>query len=664
MKRLFLFCLFAAIAAGSLFAQLNADSRGSAFCFQKKTRMASMPDPANPATGGPVHSFDVLNYKMDLNIYQCFYTPFPKNYNATLVITLKADSLISSITLDCMFSTLVIDAVQLAGVSFNQGGSTLTIQLDRSYNPGEELQIKIIYHHKTTGTSGFYAINGMVFTDCEPEGARYWFPCWDKPSDKATFDLTVKTPAVAKLGSNGILADSVINGDTCTWHWVSNHNVATYLMVISANLNYKLDIVYWHKLSNPNDSIPLRFYYFDGEFPGPMEEILPDMTTYYSENFCEHPFDKNGFASISEGFNWGGMENQTLTSICPNCWYSSLLAHEYAHQWFGDMITCGTWADIFLNEGFATWTEAFWLENTNGYAAYKDDIDGYASYYMGNNPGWAISVPEWATNTPSVNTLFNYAITYCKGASVLHILRNTIGDSAYFATLKSYANDTNLRFRSAVIPDFIAHVNAATGEDYNWFFDEWIYQPNHPLYASIYDFTDLGKGQWRVDLTVTQTQTNTVFFKMPIDLQIHFEDNTDTLIRVMNNENYQSFQWTFNKQPDALFIDPDNNIVLKESVVLLGMQEKNAANGLRLFPNYPNPAKNTTRIAYKIESSCDIQLDIYNVMGSLVKSCFEHSMTAGTHQMDIDCSGMTPGIYFYRIKAGESELTSKLVISK
>src|ERR1035437_6119509 len=181
-------------------------------------------------------------------------------------------------------------------------------------------------------------------------------------------------------------------------------------MVLSPKLNYKLDIVYWHKLSNPADSIPLRFYYNTGESPDYIESILPDMTTYYSQNFIEHPFQKNGFATVGASFVWGGMENQTLTSICQNCWYESLVSHEFAHQWFGDMITCGTWADIWLNEGFATWTEAFWIEKTAGYSGYKSSINSDASWYFSYNPGWAISVPDWAIHTPGVDTLFNTAI--------------------------------------------------------------------------------------------------------------------------------------------------------------------------------------------------------------------------------------------------------------
>ncbi|MBK7380205.1 MAG: hypothetical protein IPJ03_14645 [Ignavibacteriales bacterium] len=155
---------------------------------------------------------------------------------------------------------------------------------------------------------------------------------------------------------------------------MAEDNIATYLFVISGKVNYNLDLVYWHKLSNPNDSIPLRFYWNQGENHSSvlqMEQVTLEMTDHYSTLFGEHPFEKNGFATLNSSFPWGGMENQTLTSLCPGCWSEGLISHEYAHQWFGDMITCATWANIWLNEGFATYSEALWIEHTSGYSSYK-----------------------------------------------------------------------------------------------------------------------------------------------------------------------------------------------------------------------------------------------------------------------------------------------------
>jgi aminopeptidase N len=264
------------------------------------------------------------------------------------------------------------------------------------------------------------------------------------------------------------------------------------------------------------------------------------------------------------------MENQTLTSLCPYCWVTWIIAHEFAHQWFGDMITCGTWADVWLNESFATWCEASYDEHNGGYTSYKNDIVGDANDYLAYNPGWAISNPAWAVNTPPMGVLFNTQITYEKGACVLHMLRHILGDGPFFATLQAYCADTNLKFKSAVTSDFTAVINRVTSADYSWFINQWIYYPNHPNYLNNYFYEDHGNGHWTVAFLTTQVQTNAPFFKMPMELSIHFASGSDTLITVMNDVNTQEYNWTFNRQPLTLTFDPNNDIVLKQASTVQG----------------------------------------------------------------------------------------------
>jgi len=613
----------------------------------------------------PDHTFDVLKYTINVDLYNCYSSPFPKNFTGYVIVKFKVDSALNSIKLNAENFSLLIDSVGLAGVSYTHSADILTIQLNRTYNVGEEVQVKISYQHKNVTDNAFYVNSGTVFTDCEPEGARKWFPCWDKPSDKALLDLTAKVKANVRLGSNGRLADSTLNGDFLTYHWISDQNVATYLMVITSKVNYQLTIDYWHKLSNPADSIPLRYYFNAGENPAPVIAVMPAMTDWFSQNFIEHPFDKNGFATLNSDFAWGGMENQTLTSLCPGCWGESLAAHEFAHQWFGDMITCNTWADIWLNEGFATWSEAFWYESYAGYSAYKTSINNEASNYLGNNPGWPISDPAWAITTPPANTLFNYAITYAKGACVLHQLRYVLGDSLFFETLHHYCADTNLKFRSATIPDFIAKVNSTTGADYNWFFDEWIYQPNHPVYQNTYNYQELGGGQWQVNFFMKQVQTNAPFFKMPVEVLVRFTDLTDTTLTVMNDVNDQVFSWVFNKQPVVFKFDPDKQIVLKAGSTIVGLRsEQSAASGIALLQNTPNPASNNCRISYKINHAMDVRLEITDMVGLTLLRPVNLNQPAGDYSVNMDCSSMKPGNYLIKLTAGGESLVNKMVIIK
>jgi len=561
MKKLFLLVFLLSCSIPNLMAQ---ELKGAEYCSQKKmnSKLPILDDKA-----AVLHAFDVLDYNLDLNIYNCFISPYPKTFTGVETIQLKVDTALNSINLNAVNTSLQINSVGLAGVSFVHSSNILTITLDRTYAVGETLSVKINYQHKTPASQdGWYVQSGFVFTDAEPEGARTWFPCWDKPSDKATVNIRVKVPATVKLAANGRLADSTKNVDTIYYNWISRDPVATYLTVITGKVNYNLDLFYWPKISNPNELVPMRFYYNNGENASSYKIQFLDMVTLFSNLFTEHPFEKNGFAAVGSQFTWGGMENQTLTSICPGCWGINLISHEFAHQWFGDMITCATWADITLNEGFATYCEALWYEHTGGYSSYKSDINGDASQYLNSNPGWPIYNPSWAITTPNTNTLFNTAITYNKGACVLHMLRYVMGDPLFFQGLKNYAN-SQFKYKSAMITDLLQIMTTTYGQDLTWFFNQWYNTANHPTYTNQYYISAQPNSMWEVGFVAKQSQTNTGFFSMPLEIKINFSNATDTTVKVFNNVNNQLFTFSFIKQVASVTFDPNNNIVLKTATL-------------------------------------------------------------------------------------------------
>lgn len=635
----------------------NNFQRGYEYCAHKKLNSTNIFLPGDMGPNSPRHSYDVLDYKINVDIRNCFISPYPKNFTGSVIITFRVDSTLNSINLYAVNSSLVISSVGLSGVSFTHSSNTLTITLDSTYNPGKVKQVRINYQHQNVSDGAFYANGGFVFTDCEPEGARKWFPCWDRPYDKATIDLTAKVPANAKLGSNGKLVDSTLTGDSLYYHWKSRDPIATYLMVMSAKVNYNLDIVYWLRPSTDNDSIPIRFYYNSGENPTPIKNIIRNMTSYYSSKFGEHPFEKNGFATLNSDFFWGGMENQTLTSLCPGCWTEWLVSHEFAHQWFGDMITCGTWGDIWLNEGFATYCEALWAENTSGYSSYKNNIIGDANTYFSGNTGNPIYRPDWINNTPPVGQLFNTAMTYCKPSAVLHMLRYTMGDSAFFRAIKSYALDSvNFKFKSVVTDDFASSISQSFGADLTWFVDEWYKQPNHPVYQNYYQFVDLGGGNWAVGFQARQTQTNTPFHRMPVVLKITFTSGPDTSIRVDNTSNNQVWWWTFNRMPSTFAFDPNNDIVLKQGTTTSGtvgitVNKSEIPGRFGLKQNYPNPFNPVTKIKFDIPARSEVELKVYDAVGKLVGTVFSGSCEAGKYTADFDASNIASGIYYYELRA-------------
>ncbi|MCF6170682.1 MAG: T9SS type A sorting domain-containing protein [Bacteroidales bacterium] len=660
MKRIILTSFITFLLLGFLAAQ-NPERNGAYYCAHKK-QMSPSATKSFRSINSPKHRFDVLKYTMNIDLINQFDSPYPQDYDADVVVLFKVDSVLSSIKLDAVNTSLSINSVGMAGVSFTHQNDTLSITLDQTYQPGDSVEVSIDYEHLDVEDNAFYVSGGFVFTDCEPEGARKWFPCYDKPSDKASLDLTATVPSTVRLGSNGYLSDSTVSGNSLTYHWVSNNPIPTYLMVISARKNYNLDIVYWER---PSDSVmvPFRFYYNNGEDPTYIESIIPGMCDYFSVAYGEHPFDKNGFATLNSEFAWGGMENQTLTSLCPGCWGENLVSHEFAHQWFGDMISPGTWADLWLNEGFATWSEAYWYEASGGYSAYKNDIENNASNYISGNPGWPIYNPAWIEETPPNGILFNYAITYAKSSCVIHQFRYIVGDSLFFKAIKGYATDTaEFKFKSAVTQDFVDKMSDEVGEDMHWYFDPWLEQPDHPVYENEYWFNQQDADTWKVHFVANQVQGEPEFFPMELNIFIAFDDLSDTTFRFRNMENNEEFVFDVEKEPVYLAFDLNNEIVLKQASLTVSTDEFTETEKSALFSNTPNPAQNQTTIRYHLSQNAWATLVLYDLSGRKIKTVFEGQNDKGTHQIQLETAALDAGVYLYSLKTTDGTFVKKMVV--
>lgn len=661
MKKNILAILVSVLFLSQLMAQ-NREESGAYQCAHKKQHARSSRSVLGP--NSPAHSFDVLKYTMNIDLLDQFDAPFPQNFEADIVVQFRVDSALNNIKLDAVNSSLQINNVGLAGSSFSHQDDTLNIILDQIYQPGDIVDVSIDYEHFNVEDGAFYVSNEFVFTDCEPEGARHWFPCYDKPSDKAALDLTALVPSDVRLGSNGALIDSTITGNELSYNWVSENPIATYIMVISAKRNYNLDIVYWER---PSDQamIPFRYYYNDGEDPSVIEAMALDMSDHFSAGYGEYPFEKNGFATLNSEFTWGGMENQTLTSLCPGCWGESLVAHEFAHQWFGDMISPGTWADLWLNEGFATWSEAYWYESYAGYSAYKNDIEANANYYLSANPGWPIYNPSWIEETPPQGELFNYAITYTKSSCILHQFRYIVGDSLFFKAIKAYATDAeNFMFQSATTDDFIDKMSEGVGEDMSWYFDNWVKQANHPIYDNEYYFSGTDDGGWHVHFKAKQVQNNPEFFPMVLNIFVAFDDLSDTIVRFRNMTNNEDFVFDFEKQPVYLAFDLTDEIVLKQASLSVAIPDIDETGQTMLFENVPNPAQNKTKIPYQLAQNSVVKLELFDLNGKKIKDLFSGQKEAGLHQVFVETGSLSTGVYIYSLTTGEKTIVKKMVVQK
>ncbi|HMS66388.1 MAG TPA: M1 family metallopeptidase [Ignavibacteria bacterium] len=510
--------------------------------------------------------FNVLGYELDLNLYNCFIKPYPSSFSASEIVSIRAESQISRINLDAVNTSLIIDSVSVNGSSFSHYGNILTIELDRMYDSSEVFNIGIFYRHKDHYDSSFIVRDGIVYTDCEPIGARKWFPCNDRPDDKTLLSITAKVPVNVIFTANGIMTDSLVSNDTLTYKWISTKPIATYLVAIIGKTNFNLEIFNW-KSSETNSEMQLRYYWQRGETLFNIRNIktnVPYMLDYFSKIYCDYPFEKLAIATTNRDFRWGGMENQTLITLCPDCWTEDLVCHEIVHQWFGDMITPMAWADIWLNEGFATFNEAIWAENKVGYAEYKRVILNEASKYLSRNPGRAIYEKDWSVNIPPDSLLFNDILVYSKAGCMIHMLRYVIGDAGFFSLMKQYTNDPDFKYGNISTEGFIEYVNKVTGTDLTWFFDQWLMQPNHPVYQLNYSIVEIQNGKWKLDYTINQIQTKTGFFKMPVELKVIFKSGKEVMEKVENTYNVQKFSFEYSEEPLRVSFDPNKQIVLKE----------------------------------------------------------------------------------------------------
>ena len=600
--------------------------------------------------------YDVRYYKLDLRVSAA---PPTLNGSVTVVATCTVDNL-SSISLDLM-NSMTVDSVLVGGsrVSAEQFPSYFSITLDRTYGRGE-LITTVVYYHGLPGSSGFgsFAFSEdpsgapWIWSLSEPYGAKDWWPCKDHPSDKAdSVDIWVTCDSTLKVGSEGVLTAVIDNGDGSVTHkWRHRYPIATYL--VSVAIAEYSQTAAWFRYS-PIDSMLVLNYALPGSINSATSSLPQtlDMLRIYSDLFGLYPFytEKYGHSQ----FGWGGgMEHQTMTSL--GGFGENLIAHELAHQWFGDMITMSTWPDIWLNEGFATYCVALYRERKYG-------LPDYWSYMTSQmNAALTAAGSVHVQDTSTVSSLFNSALVYSKGATVLHMLRHVMGDSLFFRAMKQYAGDARFRFKTASTRDFQSVCESVYGRSLAHFFNEWIFGERYPRYEFDWGTRRVGSS-FAVTATISQTggTGNPSFFTMPIDLRFS-GPGLDTTVTVFNDHQSQTFTFNFPKPPTTLELDP-NNWILK--IASLAPPKE-----YDLLQNYPNPFSSTTTIRFDLPVASRVHLDVFNTLGQLVRSIrLDGIYEAGRHTIEFspvgsDGSRLPSGVYFYRLSVSGKPIQVRKMI--
>jgi aminopeptidase N len=593
----------------------------------------------------------------DYNLYDLIYQRMEWSINpgvryikgkVTSCFVSQTDSL-SKIDFN-LHDSLTVDSVihRAQQIDFTQNANILSIQFNQSLN-NQEIDSISVYYEGEPGNSGYGSFvqsehDGVpiIWTLSEPYGALDWWPCKQSLADKIdSIDILVTTPEAYRTASNGVLiCDSVSHGKR-TMHWKHRFPIATYLVAIAAT-NY---VTYSDFLILPDKrKIEILNYVFPENLEDAKEKtpVTADIMQLYNDIIGEYPFasEKYGHAQ----FGWGGgMEHQTMSFM--GNFNFELVAHELAHQWFGDFITPASWQDIWLNEGFATYLTGLTYENL---------LDGVWW------PQWKKVNTELITNSPSgsvfvddttnVSSIFSSRLSYSKGAYLLHMLRWILGDTNFFDGLRSYFNDPTVANGFATTQQFVQHMENAGDTTLNEFFTDWFFGEGFPLYSASY--SQENSELFHIRLSQTTSDPSVEFFEMPVPVRVYNFDKTDSSdFRLINTINNQEFTVNPGFQVAELKIDPDKWLVSKTAEILKTPHIKISEE----FRVFPNPFENRLNVllptGYKNSNT-----SIFITEGKLLK-------TFSSDQTLFDVSKLRKGMYIIRVETMESTF-AKVVIKQ
>lgn len=563
--------------------------------------------------------------------------PGVKYIEGSVETTLIPLSNIDEIYFDCATS-LVVDSVIFNGahaVFVQNPGDELIISLPLILNAGTEYKIKV-YYHGIPDDSGFGSFsnethNGVpvAWTLSEPYGAKDWWPCKQSLADKIdSIDIIITTPIAYRAGSNGLLVNETTTIAKRTVHWKHKFPIPAYLVAFAAT-NYA---IYEDKTPvGLTDTIVTLNYVYPEDLAQIKNQTnaIHAMFDVFNELGGVYPYISEKYGHMQ--FNWGGgMEHTTMSSM--GGFGLELLSHELAHQWFGDMITCASWEEIWLNEGFASYWTGLIYERvvTPWWMTWKSTRRNLVL----SQPGGSVKVND----TTSEARIFDNRLTYAKGAYILHQLRWVIGDQAFFDAVYNYSQDPALRFSYATTADLIAHFEATSGKDLAYYFQDWYEGEGYP----IYDIVWTQDADNNVGFTVHQTASvpSAGFFELPIPIKLS-NGTQDTILVLNNTSNGQYFNMPIDFAASQLTFDPELWTLGKLNSAVLTLNE----NSTIAVNVYPNPSSDVVFVQFPQI----VQIEKVELIDNAGRKVWSNSQQE-TNLIAIPVEGLASGLYIVQIK--------------
>lgn len=475
---------------------------------------------------------------------------------------------ITSIIMDAV--DMDITSVQVSGKAekYNYDGKQIIIQLSNETVIGQEIDIVIAYQLDKPDR-GLYFIYPtehephkptQVWTQGEDEDSRYWFPCFDYPGQLASSEIRVTVPSHFTAISNGALKSVQDQGDSKIYHWVQTEVHPTYLMTLAASD--------FSEIRDEWNGKDITYYVEKGKEEAARLTMgkTPRMVEFYSQTYG-YPYAYPKYAQVCvDDFIFGGMENTSTTLLTDRCLLDeraaidnlraeTLVAHELAHQWFGDLVVIKHWSHAWIKEGAATYAEVLWLTHE-----YGEDLGRY--YWLGQAREY-LDEDSSRYRRPLVTHVYREAIElydrhiYEKGSCVYHMIRTELGDELFFKTIATFLKDHAHNTVETI--DLLRAIEKTTGRNLTFLFDQYVYRGGHPDYKVNYSWdndSNLAK------LSVTQTQVDDGKTQGLFDLKIPIaftSNNTTQTFTVRIHQREQSFYFPLTSKPDFVSFDAGNH---------------------------------------------------------------------------------------------------------
>ncbi len=535
--------------------------------------------------------------------------------------------------------TLMVDSVTYKNVlvGFQRlPGDGLQIQFPFNLDAGQTDSLSIYYNGVPRMSGSVFSSSThsgvpVLYTQSEPYGAKEWWPCKNGLSEKIdSIEIIIKSPSLYRGTANGVIYKDEINGSYRTVCFKHRHAITSYLVGIAvSNYDVAIDSV---QVGGNQIPIIMNAYPEDKDYFANATLYAKQILPKFSNLFGIYPFADEQYSQTEWNIG-GGMEHQT-NSFIGSIW-NQLVAHELGHQWFGDLVTCGSWQDIWLNEGFGNYMQFLYVQNFD-----SSLIIPHLKYYLGqivSAPDGSVFVPD----TSNSGRIFNERLSYAKGGYVVHMLRGILGDSLFFTGLKKYLNDPAIQGSFAFTKDLERNLEEVSGRDLHSFFQKWIYGQGYANYNCSWS---QNANNWaKVQINQTTSHQSVSFYEMPVQLRFS-NNNRDTIITVNHLQNGQIFWLDIGFRADTMQIDPNYWIIAKDRIANKIPSATNVANLIKI---YPNPASDNINIAIFNPSIAYLDIQIYTVTGQLIFK-LKKPITGRDEIINIPVSAFSKGTYIVR----------------